>query len=156
MPLVSVTRLQLRSRRYLPRLACDTWLITRQARRADGFLKGRLFRGSDRPLLVGLLFGRLPSFWTMTMWADRDSMLAFRNDGAHRDVLPKFPEWGREASTVNWEQDSLELPDMEEAHRRMAEDGELMSLRYPSDAHASGEVPPDPDVRGELPLRPVE
>lgn len=156
MPLVSVTRLRLRSRRYLPRFAYDTWAITRQARRSPGFLKGRLFRGSDRPLLIGLVVGRLPSFWTMTMWVDRDSMMAFRNGGAHRDVLPKFPEWGREASTVNWTQDSEELPDIGEAHRRMVEDGEPMSLRHPSDAHASGEIPPEPDVRGELPLRPVD
>mgnify|MGYP006302994321 CR=1 FL=1 len=152
---VSVTRLRIRSRRFLPRFAYYTWAVVRQARRSDGFVGGRLARGGERPLPAALLYGRIPSFWTITAWEDEGAMRSFRNASAHREVMPKLVEWCSEASTVHWEQESRGLPDAERAVRRMLEDGRLTGVRHPSEAQAAGEIPPVAGLRGEIPLPPV-
>lgn len=156
MPFVAVTRLRLRSRRFLPHLYYYTWASARQARRSPGFLKGRLFRGSDRPIALDMLFGRHPGYWTMTMWEDREAMLAFRNRGAHGDVIPKSAEWVQEASTVTWSQENHELRSLREAHKRMVADGRLMPSNHPSEAHVSGRIPEEPDLKMFVSLHPVD
>lgn len=155
MPTVVVTRLRLRSRRFLPQFACYAWASVQQARRSPGFLKGQLFRGSDRPLVCDLLYGRHPSYWTMTMWEDREAVLGFRDRGPHRDVMSKSPKWVQEASVVNWRQQEERLPSPREARKRMLQDGRLMSSDNPSEAHASGQIPEDPAVRGQTLLTPL-
>ncbi|MDP2497494.1 MAG: DUF3291 domain-containing protein [Candidatus Palauibacterales bacterium] len=156
MPLITTTRLRLRSRRFLPQLYYYTWTICRQARRTPGFLKGRLFLGSDRLPPSMMFFGRHPGYWTMTMWEDREAMLGFRDHGSHREAMPKGAEWVQEASTVTWEQDSEELPSLGEAHDRMREDGRLMPSNHPSEAHASGEIPEEPNLRSFITFRPAD
>lgn len=157
MPYVSVTRLRLRSRRFLPHLYAYTWAIVQQARRSDGFLKGRLFRGTDRLLLFDLLYGRHPSYCTMTMWRDREAAMRFRNRGPHEEAMRRGRKWVQEASTAHWTQRSDELPSAPEAHERMREEGRLMPADHPSRAHAAGEIPEDPGFRTvPLTLRPVE
>ena len=48
MPFASITRLRLRSRRFLPGFAFHTWRSMRQVRRAEGFLSGAVL--ADRQL----------------------------------------------------------------------------------------------------------
>ena len=64
MPLISVTRLRLRSARFLPGFAWHALRSGAQARRAPGFLGMRLL--PERPLV----------FWTVTAWDDLSSMTA--------------------------------------------------------------------------------
>lgn len=64
MALISVTRLRLRSVRYLPPFAWHALASTRQIRRAPGFLGGQV---------VG---ERGWGFWTITAWADEAAMRA--------------------------------------------------------------------------------
>ena len=155
MPSVAVTRLRLRSRRFIPEFYYYTWAIVRQARRSPGFIKGQLFMGTDRFPPVGILYGRQPGYWTMTMWEDQDAMLAFRDQPPHRDAMPKSAKWVQEASTVHWRQKTDELPTLDTAHDRMLEGGRLMASNHPSEAHASGRVPEEPGLEPFVSFHPA-
>ena len=155
MPCVSVTRLRLRSRRFLPQFYYYTWAIAQQARRSSGFLKGRLFMGTDRFPLAGMFYGRQPGYWTITMWEDQEAMLAFRDRPPHRSAMPKSARWVQEASTVHWWREAEELPSLREAHDKMREDGRLMPSDHPSEAHASGRIPEEPGLQPFVILHPV-
>jgi hypothetical protein len=54
---------------------------------------------------------------------------------AHREAMPKLVERSDEASFVNWNQDSSELPNWDIAEQWMAEQGKFVSLKYSSKAH---------------------
>lgn len=123
MVLVSVTRLRLRSLRFLPAFAWHTWASSRQARRAPGFVGGYL---ADQG--VG-------TFWTVTAWEEEAAMRRYRSNAAHGRVMPRLMRWCDEAAVVHWRQDSPELPDLATARARMAAEGRLSKVRHPSPAH---------------------
>ncbi len=116
MAFISVTRLRVRSLRYLLQFIWQVLKSARQAERASGFLGGRLLREAKN------------TFWTMTAWEGETAMRAYRNAGAHRGVMPKLLDWCDEASVVHWNQESLELPDWQEAHQRMVKEEGLRSI----------------------------
>ncbi len=124
MVFVSLTRLRLRSVRFLPAFAWDGVQSQRQVRRADGFVTGKLL--SDRSW----------TFWTMTAWDSQASMRAYMTTGAHKRAMPKLMEWCDEASVAHWEQDGPTLPTWEEADRRMRATGRVSKVRWPSAEHA--------------------
>ena len=68
MVLISVTRLWVRSFRYLPGFILYALLSVRQAKRAPGNLGVGLLRDADR------------TFWTCTAWRDEAAMHALRFD----------------------------------------------------------------------------
>src|SRR5580692_4566684 len=90
MPLISVTRLRVRSWTFLPQFLWDTIKSVRQVQRSDGFLGGRLL------VNAGYVF------WTMTVWQDESAMNAYRTGGAHRQAMPKLLNWCDEAAVVHW------------------------------------------------------
>lgn len=155
MAFVSVTRLRLRSRWYLLPFLYRTWRIVNQAKRADGFIEGRLARGGDPPLWRRLVPEEDATFWTITVWDDEGAMRAFRNADPHRRAMPKVLEWCDEASFVHWEQEPPELPDTHEALERMIEAGQPGRVRHPSESHARGEIPPEPALQAGPHLQPV-
>jgi hypothetical protein len=61
--------------------------------------------------------------------------------GAHRVAMPKLKEWCDEASVAQWHHDMPGLPDWDEAHRRMVENGRRSKVNYPSPAHVAFEIP---------------
>ena len=130
MPLVSITRLRLRSIRFLPLFVWDAFRSLRQVRASDGCLAAntRAHRG--------------PVFWMRTLWRDAAAMNAYRSSGAHRATMPKLQHWCDEASVVHWEQDAAVLPDWIEAEARLRASGRLSRVRHPSPAHARGETLP--------------
>ncbi len=130
MPIVSVTRLRIRSIFYLPAFIPQTIRSIRQAEVASGFLGGRVMREARN------------AFWTMTMWQDAESMDNFRVKGAHGRAMPKLMEWCDEASVVHWTQETPELPSWEEAHRRMVREGRASKVTHPSAAHMAHRIPP--------------
>ena len=125
MPLVTVTRLRLRSGRYLLPFLWDTLRIGRQARHAAGSLAGTVRRADG-------------AFWTLTLWQDTAAMRAFMMAGAHRKAMPKLAGWCDEASLADWEQPSTTLPDWEEAERILGERGRVSPVAHPSPAQAAG------------------
>lgn len=142
MPFISITRLRVRSWRYLPQFVWHALKTARQAERAAGFLGGKLLREARN------------AFWTMTLWEDKAAMLAYRNAGAHREVMPKLLEWCDEAHVAHWNQDGADLPDWHEAHRRMVSEGRVSKVRHPSPAQEANEIARPLPGRAERILKP--
>src|ERR1043165_3031918 len=107
MTFVSVTRLRVRSLLYMPAFIWHTFKVIRQAQGSPQFLGGRV------------LSEKRNAFWTATAWADQSAMLKFRQTGAHKVAMPKLLKWCDEASYVHWTQESREVPNWQEAHRRL-------------------------------------
>jgi uncharacterized protein DUF3291 len=125
MPFVSITRLRIRSFRFMPAFALHAFNSLRQVRRASGFQDGALL--PDRSL----------TFWTMTAWNSEESMRRYMTAGSHKQAMPKLMKWCDEASVVHWEHGEAELPSWTEADKRMRADGRSSKVRKPSPQHAT-------------------
>ena len=123
MPLVSLTRLRVRSWAHLPAFVVATVRAALQARRAEGNLAVRLLRDAHN------------TFWTCTLWSDEAAMKAFMLSGAHRTIMPRLLEWCNEAAVARWTQTSAEVPAWQECHERMQRDGRPSKVNHPSEAH---------------------
>lgn len=125
MPFISVTRLRIRSVRFLPAFLVDFIRTRRQVRTAPGFLGGSLLADRSR------------TFWTLTAWNEQESMRRYMTSGSHRTAMPKLLDWCDEASVVHWTQEDEALPAWLEADRRMREQGRASKVRNPSPFHAN-------------------
>lgn len=130
MALIAITRLHVRSWRFLPDFLLHSVRIMRQARAAPGNLGAETLREAGM------------TFWTKTAWRDEAAMRAFMVSGAHRIVMPHLQRWCSEASVVHWEQESPRLPFWEDAGRRMQRDGRVVPVKRPSEEQAAGRIPP--------------
>ena len=128
MPVVSITRLRVRSWRFLPSFALQTFRIAFQAARADGVLKVSLLRDSN-------------TYWTSTSWASEAAMKAFMHAAPHGPTMRSLLEWCDEAALVHWTQDGPELPDWSDAHRRLEKEGRPSKVNHPSPAHKAHKFP---------------
>ena len=128
MPLVSVTRLRLRSIRYLLPFAFRASAVSKQALQTSG-CRGVLTRKTR-----GL------AFWTLTMWDDENTMRSFLLNSPHRETMSKLSPWCDEASVAHWIQEAAALPDWGLATQRMLEGGRLLGLAHPSAAHRNGKI----------------
>jgi heme-degrading monooxygenase HmoA len=124
MPFVSITRLRVRSWRFMPGFYLHAMATTRQAAAAPGFHAGRLFPDRHR------------TFWTATLWDDREAMRAYITSGSHLKVMPKLMRWCDEASIAHWEQEHETLPSWQEADTRMRREGRASKVLHPTAAHA--------------------
>jgi hypothetical protein len=145
MAFISVTRLRLRSWRYVVPFFLDTWASMRQIKRAPGFLGGRLIGEKGQV------------YWTLTAWESAEAMKAYRGSGAHRSAMPKLANWCDEAGIAHWEQPGAELPGWREAFRRLILDGRPTKLPFPAISHLTWNMaePTVPDSIG-LPLKPKQ
>ncbi|WP_158942154.1 DUF3291 domain-containing protein [Granulicella sp. S190] len=122
---VSLTRLRIRSIRFLPLFVIYTLRSLRQVKKAPGFQRG------------ALLPDRSWTFWTMTAWDQSDSMRSYMTTGDHKRAMPHLMHWCDEASVAHWEQEESTLHSWEEADRRMRESGRISKVNHPSPEHAS-------------------
>jgi hypothetical protein len=125
MPFISLTRLRIRSLRFLPFFALHARKTTRQVRQAQGFQTGALL--PDRSF----------TFWTMTAWDSQEDMRRDMTSGSHKAVMPRLMHWCDEASVTHWTQPEPALPTWEEADRRMRESGRASKVLHPSPHHES-------------------
>ncbi len=130
MPIVSVTRLRLRSPRYLPTFFWQTYRSRRQAANTAGNLGVKLRKTS------GL------AFWTLTIWRDNAAMRSFEITAPHSSAMAQLAHWCDEAAFVHWEQSASELPSWDAATERLRASGKQGSLRHPSERHKRGEIDP--------------
>jgi hypothetical protein len=126
--IVSVTRLRLRSFRFILHLHWVVRKIQRSLEKTPGFVHGKLLADRHR------------AFWTMTLWKDATGMLAFRSSRVHTSAFTYLNKWCDEASVVHWETNDETLPSWEEAHRRMSESGKSVPLKLPSADHRAHRV----------------
>lgn len=139
---ISVTRLKVRSIRFLPSFALNVLRTRRQTATAPGFKGGSLL--ADRPW----------TFWTMTAWDSQESMRRFMTTGPHKTVMPHLLDWCDEASVVHWNQPEKALPSWSEADKRMRESGRPSKVRNPSPQHATLSYRPPRTATG-APIQPV-
>lgn len=125
MPFISVTRLRIRSIRFLPAFALDFFRTRRQVRTAPGFRGG------------SLLADRRWTFWTMTAWDNQQSMRSYMTAGDHRKAMPNLLDWCDEASVVHWDETEDALPSWQDADRHMRETGRASKVKRPSPQHAT-------------------
>jgi len=142
--ITSVTRLRLRSLRFLPPFIWYSLRAARQASGAWGFKGGKL--------LVDL--GRV--FWTMTSWEDEKAMLAYRNAGIHRRVMPSLSEWCNESTACHWTHEPEPLATWVEAHNRITASGRSIPIKLPTLLHQTRRfaLPRSASRFTELPIRP--
>ena len=122
---VSLTRLRLRSFRFVPLFFAHAIHSVSQVKKAPGFLHG------------ALLNDRSWTFWTMTAWDSQENMRQFMTTGAHKSAMPHLLHWCDEASVAHWEQQDASLPSWMEADQRMRESGRASKVRNPSPQHAT-------------------
>ena len=128
MPSIAVTRLRIRSFRFVMPFAWHAWHSFRQAKHAAGSLGAKLRKAE------GL------AFWTLSAWQDKPTMNAFRITPPHRDAMPKLRKWCDEAAYVDWNQEPAELPDWGAAERHLAESGRLSKVDHPSARQRAGRL----------------
>jgi Domain of unknown function (DUF3291) len=140
MPIVSITRLRVRSWRYVPQFLIQSVRAARQAKRASGSLAVSVLRDADR------------AFWTRTVWRDEAAMRSFMRSGVHGRIMARLAEWCDEAALAHWVQDADKPPSWREAYRRLQQDGRRSRVSRPSDAQRRFEIP-EPRTSAGLALK---
>src|SRR5262249_19722042 len=135
MPLVSITRLRVRSFRYLPAFLLGSLRSAREAKNASG------------NLAVAVLSDAHLAFWTRTLWTDERSMRTFMLAPAHRAVMPKLLQWCDEAAVTHWLQVPLNPPSWPDVHRRLQQEGRTSKVDHPSVGQLRFEIPPPKTAR---------
>ena len=129
MAFVSITRLRVRSWRFLPMFFVYALRSAREASRAEGNLRTRVLRDQKR------------AFWTATSWTSDAAMKKFMLAGAHRKSMMRLPHWCDEAAIVHWNQNGEELPAWTEGSERMRREGRQSRVNRPSAAHLANSFP---------------
>ena len=130
MAFISVTRLRVRSWRFLPMFYVRSYQAARQAVAAEG------------NLAVALLPDRNNAFWTATGWTSEAAMKAYIIAGAHGPVMRKLLHWCDEAAVVHWSQDDgTVLPSWQDAHARLRREGRPSKVNHPSPSQLAFEIP---------------
>jgi hypothetical protein len=129
MPMVSITRLRVRSWKYLLPFLFYAVRSSRQAKVAEGSLAMSLLRESNN------------IYWTRTVWTTEAAMKSFVLSGPHRQVMRRLLEWCDEAAVVHWAQESEQEPDWLEAHRRLQQEGRRSKVNHPSPAQEKYLIP---------------
>lgn len=129
MPFVSITRLRVRSWRFMPMFFVYAIRSSQQAARAEGNLGIKLLRD------------RRNTFWTATLWTSEAAMKKFMIAGTHGRAMRKLLHWCDEAAVVHWTQESAALPPWLEAHARLRSEGRASKVNHPSAVHLAHDFP---------------
>lgn len=127
--LSSITRLRVRSIRFLPAFLWHAFQIQRQVERAAGFVGGRL------------LIDRKLTFWTLTVWENEKTMKQFRGTGAHVRVMSRLGNWCDEAAYAHWSQLGDAIPQWDESYEHLVKEGQLSRVEHSSKSHLDREFP---------------
>ena len=119
MPIIVVTRLRLRDPSLLDEFFTHAAAVLEQAMKSEGNL------GADA------LAEAHDAWWSVTAWDDRAHMQAYVNTEPHLSTEALLDHLCDEATFVDWEQDSPELPDWQTSWRRLVADGQSAALTNP-------------------------
>lgn len=141
MPVISVTRLRVRSWLFLPGFLLAAFRSGSQARKAEGNLAVKVFNDRRR------------AFWTLTCWDSEASMKAFMLAAPHGPSMRKLLNWCDEAALVHWTQESEDLPSWSEAHQRLLRYGRPSKVNRPSAAQQAFRIEEPDESRREVRLK---
>jgi hypothetical protein len=142
MPIISVTRLRVRSWIYLPAFLIRSLRIGQQAKKAPGNLGAKVLNDRRR------------TYWTCTGWESEAAMKAFMLASPHGPAMRKLLDWCDEAALVHWSQPDPELPPWPEAHARLQGEGRPSKVNHPSqDQRQFVIAPPRVSARAEVRLK---
>jgi heme-degrading monooxygenase HmoA len=128
-PVIVVTRLRLSDPALFDEFFASAVAATEQAQNSDGNL------GAD------VLAEANNTYWTRTVWRERDAMHTFVGNEPHLSIMGRLSEWCDEATFVDWEQDRADLPDWQASYERLVADGQVARLTHPSAAHHTRDFP---------------
>ena len=130
MPVIVVTRLRLKDPAVQDEFFTAAVAAIEQAQKSAGNLG------------VDALGDANNTWWSVTAWQDRDPMLAFVRSDPHRGISQRLDHFCDEATFVDWEQASPDLPDWQTNWRHLTADGTAATLTQPSPANATRAFPP--------------
>ena len=130
MPVVVVTRLRLRDQAVLDEFFTDAVAAIEQAQKSEGNL------GTDA------LADANNAWWSVSAWQDRRLMQAFVDGQPHLGISGRLDRYCDEATFVDWEQASPDLPDWQTSWRHLTADGKAADLTRPSPANQARDFPP--------------
>jgi hypothetical protein len=129
MPVIVVTRLRLKDPALFDEFFASAVAVVEQAQKSEGNL------GAD------VLADANNTYWTRTLWQGRDSMNAFVGTEPHLHTMNRIDDWCDEATFVDWEQPSAELPDWQDGYGRLVDSGQSASLTHATEAHRTRNFP---------------
>jgi heme-degrading monooxygenase HmoA len=130
MPVIVVTRLRLRDPSLLNDFFTAAVADLEQAKKADGNL------GAD------VLADAQDAWWTVTAWRDRAVIATFVATDPHHASMAGLDNWCDEATFVDWEQPSADLPGWQACYQRLIADGQVATLSHATPANATRDFPP--------------
>ena len=129
MPVIVVTRLRLKDPALLDEFFGEAVAAIEQARKSAGILG------------VDALAEANNTWWTVTAWQERRVMHAYVRGEPHRSITAHLDHFCDEATFVDWEQDSADLPGWQTSWRHLVADGTAGGLTSPSAAHQTRDFP---------------
>ena len=130
MPVIVVTRLRLKDPALLDEFFTDAVAAIEQAQKAEGNL------GADA------LADANNAWWSVSSWQERRLMQTFVDSEPHLDIRKRLDHYCDEATFVDWEQASPDLPDWQTSWRHLTADGRVAELTHPSPANQTRAFPP--------------
>jgi quinol monooxygenase YgiN len=128
-PVIVVTRLRLRDPALLDEFFTDAVAAIEQAQKSEGNLG------------VDALADANNAWWSVSAWQDRDLMQAFVDSQPHLGIGERLDHYCDEATFVDWEQASSDLPDWQANWRHITADGKVAELTHASAANQSRDFP---------------
>jgi len=129
MPVIVVTRLRLKDHAFFDEFFASAVAVMEQAQSGEGNL------GAD------VLADANNTFWTRTAWRERGAMHAFVGAEPHLTTMSRLDDWCDEATFVDWEQTSADMPDWQVSYSRLVTEGQVASLTQASQAHHTRDFP---------------
>jgi len=129
MAIIVVTRLRLKDPALLDDFFTDAVAALEQAQKSDGNLG------------VDALADANNAWWSVSSWQERRPMHAYVRSEPHQTIRSKIDRYCDEATFVDWEQDSPDLPDWQTNWRHLVASGEGAELTQPSAAHQTRAFP---------------
>jgi heme-degrading monooxygenase HmoA len=128
-PIIVVTRLRLRDPSLLDEFFTHAAAVLEQAMKSEGNL------GTDA------LAEAHDAWWSVTAWDDRPHMQAYVNTDPHLSTEALLDHLCDEATFVDWEQDTPQLPDWQTSWRHLVADGYSATLTNQSEANETRAFP---------------
>lgn len=92
---VSITQLKLKSLLKFPKFMVMNFKVVKQLKDAPGLIKQDM--RATNPY----------TYWTLTVWDSKESMLKFRNNGAHLDAMKNISTVAKKTKAGSWQSDAV-------------------------------------------------